>query len=314
MHDAYVISLNKPLNILYELKKYNLNSMWSKGLKYDNFDNNYIKTQTSPFYYKYGPKNSIAIAMSHIKTWRKFLLSDKDICVIFEDDAVLIKDFDKELEIALQNVPNDFDILYLGCFGCNSDLNCLTVPFSFIYDLKNTKIINDYVIKPKIAFALHGYVLSKKGAEKLIRYISKNISNHIDVMIFKLYNEGKIRLYSLKNRIVFQTSSDTCKSLNTSNYPFLINRLLSPIKIDKMVSLSYYMSVSFLRIGNFNINAMTIMFLIIGYVLRSNNISLKNITIGFLLLSLPDLLTFKHIDTIITYYFILILPSLIKPK
>jgi GR25 family glycosyltransferase involved in LPS biosynthesis len=312
MIDAYVISLNKPLNILYELKKYNLNSIWSKGLKYDNFDDEYIKKHTSSFYYKYGPKSSIAIAMSHIKTWRKFLLSEKELCIIFEDDVVIVKDFDKELEIALQNVPSDFDILYLGCFGCNSDLNCLTVPFSFIYNLKNTKLINDYVIKPKVAFALHGYVLSKKGAEKLVTYIYKNINNHIDVMIFKLYNEDKIKLYSLKNRIAYQTSSDTCKSLNTSNYPFLINKLLSPIKIDKMVSLSYYTSVSFLRLGNFNINAMTILFLIMGIVLKTNNTSIKNITIGFIILSLPDLLSFKYIDTIITYYFILIFPSLIK--
>lgn len=312
MYDAYVISLNKPLNILYELKKYNLNSIWSKGLKYDNFDDDYIKKNTSPFYYNYGPKISIAIAMTHIKTWRKFLLSEKELCLIFEDDVVLVKDFDKELENALQNVPNDFDILYLGCFGCNSDLNCLTIPFSFIYNLKNTEIINDYIIKPKVAFATHGYVISKKGAEKLVRYIEKNIDNHIDIMIFKLFNEGKIKLYSLKNRIAYQTSSDTCKSLNTNNYPYLINNLLSYIKIDEMVNLGYYTSVSFLRLGNFNINAMTILFLIMGIILKTTNVSLKNITIGFLLLSIPDLLSFKYIDTIITYYFILIFPSLIR--
>jgi hypothetical protein len=131
-------------------------------------------------------------------------------------------------------------------------------------------------------------------------------------MIFKLYNEGKIKLYTLKNRIVFQTSSDTCKSLNTNNYPFLINHILSSIKIDKMVSLSYYTSVSFLRLGNFNINAMTILFLIMGIILKTNNVSLKNITIGFLILSIPDLLSFKYIDTIITYYLILIFPSIIN--
>ena len=311
MYDTYVISLNKPLNILYELKKYNLNSIWSKGLKYDDFDSNYIKKHTSPFYYKYGPKSSIAIAMSHIKTWRKFLLTDKDFCLIFEDDIVLNKNFDKEIETALQNVPNDFDILYLGCFGCNNDLNYLSIPFSFIYKLNNSKIINDYIKKPKVAFALHGYVLSKKGAKKLVKYTEKNIDNHIDVMIFKLYNQGKIKLYSLKNRIVYQTSSDTCKSLNTNNYPFLINKLLSNIKIDKMVSLSYYFSVSFLRLGNLNINAMTIFFLIVGCIIKMKNINIKKITIGFFLLSLPDLLTFKYIDTIITYYFILIFPSII---
>jgi len=312
MYDAYVISLNKPLNILYELKKYNLNSIWSKGLKYDNFDDEYIKKHTSSFYYKYGPKSSIAIAMSHIKTWRKFLLSEKELCIIFEDDVVLVKDFDEELENALQNVPRDFDILYLGCFGCNSDLNCFTIPFSFIYKLNNSEIINDHIKKPKIAFALHGYVLSKKGAKKLIKYTEKNINNHIDVMIFKLYNQGKINIYSLKNRIVFQTSSDTCNSLNTNNYPFIINKLLSPIKIDKMISLSYYTSVSFLRIGNFNINTMTILFFIIGIILKNNNINIKNITVAFLILSLPDLVSFKYIDVIIIYYFILILPSLYK--
>jgi len=314
MYDAYVISLNNPLNILYELKKYNLNSIWSKGLKYDNFDDEYIKKNTSPFYYKYGPKSSIAIALSHIKTWRKFLLSEKEVCMIFEDDVILIKDFDKELDIALENTPKDFDILYLGCFGCNSDLNCLTIPFSFVYKLNNTEIINDYIKKPKIVFALHGYVLSKKGAKKLIKSTEKNINNHIDVMIFKLYNEGKIKLYSLRNRIAYQTSSDTCKSLNTNNYPFLINKILSPIKIDEMVSLSYYTSVSFLRIGNFNINTMTILFLITGFILKNKNVSIKNITIGFLLLSSPDLIKFKYVDTIVIYYLLLIFPSLFNLK
>lgn len=313
MITSYIISLKKPSSLLELLPTYQLNPVWVRGVNGKFLSDNELKNNTSSFYSKFGPKSSIAIAMSHIKVWKRFLNSQDEYCIIFEDDVVFEPKFREKLDKSLINTPKDFDILYLGCFGCQSDNNCMTVPMSFIFSLKNTVKINKYIKKPKVALALHAYIITRKGVSKLLSNIDKNINNHLDVMIFKLYTEGKINLYSLNNRIVYQTSSDTCNSLNASNYPFIVNKLLSFIHLDKMLRLNYYTSVSFLRIGNYNINAITCVMIVIGLILALCNINIKTLTIVFLLLSFPDLVfNYNCIDVVLFHYGIYIIPSIIS--
>jgi GR25 family glycosyltransferase involved in LPS biosynthesis len=312
MITSYIISLKKPSSLLELLPSYQLNPVWVRGINGKFLSDKELKNNASSFYSRFGPKSSIAIAMSHIKVWKRFLNSQDDYCIIFEDDVVFEPRFREKLDKSLVNTPKDFDILYLGCFGCQSDNNCMTVPMSFIFNLKNTVKINKYIKQPKVALALHAYIITRKGVSKLLSNIDKNINNHLDVMIFKLYTEGNLNLYSLTNRIVYQTSSDTCNSLNTSNYPFILNKLLSFIHLDKMLRLNYYTSVSFLRFGDYNINAITCIMFIIGFILALCNINIKTLTIVFLLLSLPDILfNYGCFDVVVFHYVIYILPSII---
>jgi GR25 family glycosyltransferase involved in LPS biosynthesis len=251
--------------------------------------------------------------MSHIKTWKLFLESNAEYGIIFEDDVVFEDNFKEKLDLGIKNTPKEFDILYLGCFGCQNNVNFNTLQFvnQGILDLK-ANFKNNIVNKPIIALATHAYVVSRIGAKKLITYIEHNIYTHIDINIQTLVSNKLIDIYSLNNRIVYQTSTDKTQSSNvSSSHPIMINNLLSEYYIDKMVKASYISTVSSFRIGNFNIYSWSIIFMILGLILSTTNIDALTITVGFILISLPDLYMDVNNKTIKIHYLLLILTYLI---
>ena len=174
MLTSYVISLNNPKELSIKLKdEYNLNPILIDGINGKKLSKDEIKKNTTPFYSNFGPKSIIGCAMSHIKTWKIFLETKDELCIIFEDDVVFEKRF-KYFKKYIHNTPSNFDILLLGCLFCNND---------FIDNIK----INKYINTPSITAGLHAYVLSRKGAHNLLFLIENKINNHIDVMIYKFY-------------------------------------------------------------------------------------------------------------------------------
>jgi len=76
--------------------------------------------------------------------------------MIFEDDIILAKNFNNELNYALEGVPLDFDILFL-----NSGNN---------YPHNKRAIVNGKVFIPyQIRNGAYGYIVSYNGARKLLR-------------------------------------------------------------------------------------------------------------------------------------------------
>ena len=227
MYNAYVISLNNPINLLNQLSEYKLNPILIEGVNGSKLTNTEINQNTTLLCSMFCPKSVVGIAMSHIKSWKEFIKSKQDIALFFEDDAVFVKNFRKKLDDAIENTPKDFDMLYLGCFGCDDPINFFTLVNNGIVNLNASKI-NKYVKKPEIAFALHSYVLTRKGAKKLINYYDKKISYYVDYTIQYLIRSNQVSAYSLNNRIVYQTSTDDTASTNNNNtHPMIITNMLS---------------------------------------------------------------------------------------
>ena len=115
---------------------------------------------------------SLACALSHYFIYKECSIASRPY-LIFEDDAILDSDFDKDLKDALLEIPNDYDILYLGY---NEIPGFSKSPFS------------TYLSKPKgLITGLYGYALSNSGARKIIdtifpldRQIDSSISNNLD--------------------------------------------------------------------------------------------------------------------------------------
>lgn len=316
MLNAYVISLKNPKDLLINIKNnYNLNPIWIEGVNGKKLTNEEIKNNTKKVYSFLGPKSAIGCAMAHIKAWKTFIESGEENCIIFEDDVVFEDNFYNKMKNSLENTPLDFDILFLGYTGCGE---AITKFLSFAYNIlygnnnKKDKYMNEYIFEPVFVSALHAYVLSRKGAIKLVYNLEKKIANHIDLSIFKLYKQNKINVYCLKNRIAYQTSTNTCNSLNATNFPYTLNKVFSLIEVDKMVKFNYIMSVSFSRIGSFNISCNTVLILTLGIIFALYNVPIPIITIIFILISIVDILYFKNIDIILYNYIIIIFPSLIK--
>lgn len=318
MYKAYLITLNNPIEKIEYLKNNGVYPIIVKGVNGKLMSEKEISDNVSNLYKNFGPKSAIGCAMSHLNTWKNFIENTNDeYAIIFEDDIILEKDFIKKLDIVLNNTPNDFDVLYIGCFGCeqNNNFNLFEYLCSLIGMTSEHKKINNYISIPKTAFATHSYILSRKGAKKLIENLDGNIHNHIDFCMQELSSKKKINSYVSTPRLAFQTSTDNSVSENvSSNHPVLINNALNKIYVDKMVRANYLTNMSIARIGNININFFSILFLLLGFLFSFMGLNITNVTLFYLLISLYDICMIKNkndISIILFHYILLILPIII---
>lgn len=314
MIKAYVISLKNPTNLLEDLSKHGINPIWSEGINGNKMSDIKIRENTTPFYGLFGPKSIIAIALSHMKVWKTFLETGDQYAVVFEDDVVLMDNFQEMFHVYMNYVPSDFDILYLGCVGCSSPLNIQTfLAFVFSYKRKHQKI-NEYINKPKVSTGFHSYVISRKGAKILLNNLEKNIKFHVDAQALVLANDDIINIYSVNPLIAYQTSTDgiSTSSNSSSKHPYLINYILSNIYLEKGLTWNYLFTSSIVRIGNLNITVFSFIFLILGIILALIKVPTTKIIIFYLLLFvIPDIIV-KNVSKmdIIIHFFLFVIPSL----
>jgi hypothetical protein len=172
--------------------------------------------------------------------------------------------------------------------------------------------INNYIKVPKIALATHAYIISRKGAEKLIYYLDGKIHNHIDYCINALASENKIISYVAEKRLIHQTSTITLHSNNVSNYhPLLLNNTLRKIYIDKYVSASYLTTFTLIAFFDYiHVTLLTVFFFTYGTFLALNCNLLSSSTLIFFIISLPDLFHNKIKGAIINFT-AMVIPSFI---
>lgn len=324
MYKAYLISLNNPDEKIKYLKENGVYPILVKGVNGKALNENDKEMKNvSNLYTKFGPKSAIGCALSHLNTWKNFLDNTTDeYAIIFEDDIILVDDFINKLDIVMKNVPKDFDVLYIGCFGCNEENQNETNIFKFLCSLigmtSKYKKINNYISIPTTAFATHSYILSRKGAQKLIDYLEGNIHNHIDFCIQQLASKNKIKAYVSTPRLAYQTSTDDNASENvSSSHPLILTKSLNNVYVDKMVRANYLTSMSIARLGSININFFSILFLILGIIFSFMKVSIKNATIFYLAISILDIVKLKSSNDfkiLFFHYLLFIIPIILFHK
>jgi GR25 family glycosyltransferase involved in LPS biosynthesis len=311
-YSAYVISLEQPTTLLNTINDMGIKPVLVEGVNGKTLENETINNNTTYIASYITPRSIVGIAMAHIKAWKTFLKSGETYGLILEDDAIFEDNFKERLEKVLNNTPKDFDILYLGCFGCNKPVNFSSIILSNTGVLNlNANKVNEHVNKSLLALGLHGYVLSRKGAKKLIQFIEGDIYTHLDFHIQTLSSNNLINTYVANELIIYQTSTDETQSSNITNtHPLLFNNMISNYYVEKKVKASYISSLSLIRINNINFNACSILFIILGTVLGATNLNFFTITILYILLSIPDLYINLNNKMIKIHYLLLILPFL----
>lgn len=292
----YIISLKYPKKLLKTLSnKHHLNPILANAIDGKKCSDDIIKRHFTTFYRFFGPKASIGCALSHLYVWKTFLKTHKKYAIVFEDDIILddiTYNLSKVIPIHVQQTPQDFDILYLGSLGSDNTPNFFTISMSLLNMSAEYKDINDYVKQPSVALATHAYVISRSGAEKLVKNLDGNIHNHIDYCIQNLYSQGILNNYITKPRLLYQSSTDSNISNNVSNtHPIIINKILSNFYVDKHVRSSYITTLSVLRIGSFNITISSLILIsaIILYITISNQRNYNTLILSLVLLSLSDI-------------------------
>jgi GR25 family glycosyltransferase involved in LPS biosynthesis len=63
---------------------------------------------------KWLKKGQVGVAMSHMTLWKTIKTWEEDVAIIFEDDVFVSKDFWKKLKIVTKELPEDWDMVFLG--------------------------------------------------------------------------------------------------------------------------------------------------------------------------------------------------------
>lgn len=316
--NTFVISLHNPQRLLQQLETHNLPAIWFPGVDGQTVHRSVVLDNCTKVWSDFGPKSSIGIALSHLGLWKHFLntiTSEDDLLMVLEDDVVFVNDARKHIYTALAHTPRDFDILYLGCFGCQSTTSVFTTLMKLCGNTRRNcpHKINKWISKPSVALATHAYILSTKGARNLIANIDKKIFQHIDYCIQSLASRELLNSYVVTPRLAFQTSTWTKKSSNVSSmYPSVLNNPLSNLTIDTKVRASYLTTLSVFRIGDTGVHVTlsTCVIFLAALLLYGLGVDPLASTIWFVALSLRDANTYPK--TVLFHYLVFMLPYLMN--
>jgi len=312
---AYVISLNEPKLLFNILENQNMIPLLIDSVNPKTLTEEIKNENTSYYFSEFGSNDSIANGMSHIKAWKKILESKDPYGIVFEDDISLTDNFYDNLTIHLKNLPKDFDIFYLGCLGCQDNINPLNIIFNCV-GLGNFEFIkiNNYINQPSIALGSYAYVISRNGIRKILKLLEGNIFYNIDFCLQILFKNNKIIVYSPNIRLAYRESSNKEISYNSEiNTPIILNKALSNFYIDNKCKLSYISTFTLLQIENYPFTVSSILFILLGFYLGNYDYNIYEISLFYLILSIPDLTNINNIS-IKMNYLLFIISFLISEK
>jgi|694.fasta_scaffold113773_1 GR25 family glycosyltransferase involved in LPS biosynthesis len=262
-------------------------------------------------------------ASSHLATWQKIVDEDLNAAMILEDDVIFNDNFLELLDDFSKELPSDWDMVLLGCvMKCGMKKNYKTIEslHNILYDYGENERINDKILKLKNFIGAHAYILSNKGARKLLNDIELK-TGHIDLDISDyLYNNPDFKAYVFSKEIALQTGSISDSSINAGRKPYLINHYLDKINVldDRVLTLAYSLneqSGAFEPLGLY-LNLISVIFFIVGFLAGLFGAKLKHIimfiffsyTIEFLFLyNINKVLTFRDAKEYLTLTVIFII-------
>lgn len=124
----------------------------------------------------------IGIWASNYLTYKSFLETDYEYCLIMEDDLRIESDFPELLEKYMQELPKSWDLFYM--FSPS--------PLYF------GESISENLCKPYTMWSNACYLVSRQGAEKILNSV-KNDGVHLPLDWYLLKQLNKFDIYTVKS-------------------------------------------------------------------------------------------------------------------
>ena len=137
--------------------------------------------------------------------WKKIAAKkDKEISVIFEDDAILLDNFNQNFEHFISALPPKWDIAYLDAnYFRPYDKKKIT---SWRWKLKiPSAVVNKYLVKihpQSYVSGAYAYVINDASATKLLESSSRDTSRALDGLFGYAIRDKTIVAYIAKDKIV----------------------------------------------------------------------------------------------------------------
>jgi GR25 family glycosyltransferase involved in LPS biosynthesis len=264
--NVYVINMDKDIDrldkVTKECNKFNIKFQRFPGVNPKTLSEEEKNKYITKFCQKYCTDGMMGCGLSHFKIYEDVINKNYNNVLILEDDVYFEDDFHSILNNTLEELPNDYDILYIGCFGLSSkDTNYNHNYFLKLFSNKKTEK-NSFktIFCPEFPLGTHAMIISNKGCKKLLEIIKK-INYHIDFQIS--LNNKDLNIYATNKKIVNQLWEESCNS-NMSSFPKYPNTLLNNINDNNKVPYSYIFNLSIIKICNINIKLWHIIIFILG--------------------------------------------------
>lgn len=256
MNKIFLINLKKDTERLsYQKKQFKqnnlkferINAIYGKDLS----EKEKLEKSGSMFNYLTNNDVMIGINQSHLNIYKKIVNENLDNVIIMEDDIIFRKNIKENLKILNKNLPKEYDYIHLGCDGFNCSLSSLLKSdYNKLFFKNNFKLLS----------GTWCYMISNKGAKKMLKYYDNNNVGHIDRAIFENNN---INVFVYKKPLV----KHFINNFKSNQYEYLNNNEIN----------------HFLNIPQFYIRPLNI------------NFTVKNINYYYLFISLLTLVILYYI-------------------
>lgn len=138
---------------------------------------------------------AVSCFLSHTTLWLQLLEEDSSdkYFLIMEDDVKPLKSF-TEIQEDIKNLPEDWDIAFLGWFSKNSEIS-------------NNNINEDWITLNSF-WGMQSYLIRKSSILKIYQRII-NMDDHIDIQLARLIKNRSINGYFLKESAFLQESFES---------------------------------------------------------------------------------------------------------
>lgn len=207
---------------------------------------------------RFATDSMLGCALSHVYLWRHVQAAGVPAALIMEDDVQLAPDFLARLETVLQEVPADFDVLYLGCFAlCSNQPNSAVSRVVRALTGREARRVSEHIFTPAWPAGTHCYVVSAQGARKLA---ATRAAFHIDMQMSATRG---LNMYAASPPLATQADM-TASTIAAFDFPRSLNAVLSARRDSHGISLAYFPSVPFAQVGGVRINAWLLACLVLG--------------------------------------------------
>ena len=241
--NIYLINMDKDKERLEVVTKEcnNVNIKFERfpGINIDKLSKNILDKYIPKEIQKYGTNGMIGCGLSHLFIWKDAINKNYKNILVLEDDIYFINEYNEYLKNVMEELPYDYDILYLGYRDniCDPPKDC---SYNYIY-------------KPYFPLQTHAMIISNKGLKKLVNIINK-VDDHIDRLIAN--NIDKLNIYASKKKIILQKWADSNNS-NLKKFPKIINSYLDNILDCHGEPKSYWYNFKLYKYKDYTITNMT---------------------------------------------------------
>lgn len=187
-----------------------------------------LKQLVTPSCYQFCPRSIIGVWLSHYRLWQHIAKHKETNVLILEDDAYPSSDFPSALNSIFPSLPSNWDLLFLGCYG-----SCVLRQFAASYS----------IFKPSFPLALHSYMITCHGAQKLINALHTPYYTIDFAMASFFLCHPDFKVFAVKPNLIYQnTATDYSDNQNFRHivHPLALS-LSSKIPIIQGVNLDCFL-------------------------------------------------------------------------